>query len=75
MYSYHALINALRAHTIHINLNMILDSSTSLLSSRKKYIYFVSSRTTLNKYHNKNMIILKRLVQALTAKHTTKLQL
>ena len=40
MYSYHALINALRAHTIHINLNMILDSSTSLLSSRIFLIFF-----------------------------------
>ena len=37
MYIYHALINALSAHTIHINLNMIF--CTHVEHSRSKTIY------------------------------------
>ena len=39
MYSYHALINALTAHMIHINLNMIF--YTHVEHNPTKTIYFI----------------------------------
>ena len=51
MYIYHALINALSAHTIHINLNMIF--YTHVEHSPTKIIYI--------KYYTKNILVLVRM--------------
>ena len=39
MYIYHALINALSAHMIHINLNMIFYTHVQLSPTKTIYVY------------------------------------
>ena len=45
MYIYHALINALSAHTIHINLNMIFYT----------YIEYSPTKRTHTKHHTESV--------------------
>ena len=46
MYIYHALINALSTHMIHINLNMIFYTHTEHSSTRTIYIrYYMETHT------------------------------
>ena len=53
MYIYHALINALRAHMIHINLNMIF--YTHVEHSPTKTIYIKYYTKTKQKTHYKHI--------------------
>ena len=50
MYIYHALINALNAHMIHINLNMIFYTHVEHSSTKTIYI----------KYYKKKIYIYKK---------------
>ena len=50
MYIYHAFINALSAHMIHINLNMIF--YTHVENSATKTIYIKLKNTTNTDTHN-----------------------
>ena len=54
MYIYHALINALSAHMIHINLNMIV--YTHILNKKER-----TSRTTSDRGHIKMALIAAHL--------------
>ena len=40
MYSYHALINALSAHTIHIDLNIIFYTHVELSPTKTIYVRY-----------------------------------
>ena len=51
MYIYHALINALSAHIIHINLNMIF--YTHVEHSSTKTIYIIIIKNYIKKKHYK----------------------
>ena len=46
MYIYHALINALSAHMIHINLNMILYTHVQHSPTKTIYIKYYTKKTT-----------------------------
>ena len=51
MYIYHALINALSAHMIHINLNMIFHTHVEHSPSKTIYIkYYLKYIKTLYKH-------------------------
>ena len=65
MYIYHALINALRPHMIHVNLNMIF--YTHVEHSPIKTIYS-PTKTIYIKYYNKNKI--KNALHTHTHTHT-----
>ena len=62
MYIYHALINALSAHMIHINLNMIFYTHVKHSPTKTIYIkyylknllFFINNNN--NKKHTTNMI-------------------
>ena len=46
MYSYHALINALSAHIIHINLNMIFYAQVLHSPTKTIYIKYYTEKQT-----------------------------
>ena len=55
MYIYHALINTLSAHMIHINLNMIFYTHVEHSPTKTIYIkYYTKQKTKQKKEHNKN---------------------
>ena len=52
MYIYHALINALSAHMIHINLNMIFYTPVEHSPTKTIYInYYTHTKTHTQKTH------------------------
>ena len=48
MYIYHALINALSAHIIHINLNMIFYTHVEHSPTKTIYIKYYNKKSTTN---------------------------
>ena len=53
MYIYHALINALSVHTIHINLNMIFYTYVEHSPTKTIYIkYYTEKQTNTRTTHN-----------------------
>ena len=50
MYIYHALINALSAHMIHINLNMIFYTHVDHSPTKTIYIKYYNNNNTTNTY-------------------------
>ena len=65
MYIYHALINALSAHMIHINLNMIFYTHVEHSPTKTIYIkYYLKKK--IYKKNNKN----KNALQTRTHTHT-----
>ena len=53
MYIYHALINALSVHTIHINLNMIFYTHVEHSPTKTIYIkYYTEKQTNTHTTHN-----------------------
>ena len=63
MYIYHALINALSAHMIHINLNMILYTHAEHSPTKTIYIKYY-------KKQNKNKNVLQTNTHTHTHTHT-----
>ena len=57
MYIYHALINALSAHMIHINLNVIFYSHVKHSPTKTIYIKYYFFFFNIKKYKNKIIII------------------
>ena len=51
MYIYHALINALSAHRIHINYNMILYTHVEHSPTKTIYIKYYTETKTKQKTH------------------------
>ena len=52
MYIYHALINALSAHMMHINLNMIFYTHVEYSPTKTIYIkYYTKNKTNKNALH------------------------
>ena len=51
MYIYHALINALSAHMIHINLNMIFYTYVEHSPTKTIYIKYYTKTKTKQKTH------------------------
>ena len=51
MYIYHALINALIAHMIHINLNMIFYTHVEHSPTKTVYIKYYTNKTKTTKTH------------------------
>ena len=52
MYIYHALINALSAHMIHINLNMIFYTHVEHSPTKTIYIkYYINKKTCTTNTH------------------------
>ena len=54
MYIYHALINALSAHMIHINLNMIFSTHVKHSPTKTIYIKYYLNKKTKQKKHYKH---------------------
>ena len=54
MYIYHALINALSAHMIHINLNMILYTHIEHSPTKTIYIKYYKKKKKFVKTHYKH---------------------
>ena len=54
MYTYHALINALSAHMIHTNLNMIFYTHVEHSPTKTIYIKYYTKQKTKQKTHYKH---------------------
>ena len=61
MYIYHALINALSAHTIHINLNTIFCAHVEHSLTKTIYIWYYTETDTHTRTHNdysRNLVLI-----------------
>ena len=69
MYIKHALINALSAHMIHINLNMIFYTHIEHSPTKTIYIKYYKTKTTQNALQ-KNSTIVQTHTHTLTVAET-----